>query len=297
MSNSGISGQDSSFLAARTEHPKQFLDRVIIAVHHALLQWNDRVIRDGDVLGADLGAAFGDVAVADALGFLELRQAILGIEGMHFEGGTVDEESRPDEFVMLVVIAQHVTNILAQETFDALAEFLDAIHVGLRHPPCAVGVIRLARLEFPDPFFDREIPGDVGDQIADGGKRLHGFDGHRLGEIQLVEAGHAHELRFAVDLGRAGTALAGLAVPAAGQVVGLGGLDLVDGIEDDHAFGDLRLVIDHFAAGRVSAPDGERRRLGRGIHGYFISSIIALSSAGISFTGSRRIFISPPGLQ
>ncbi len=43
-------------------------------------------------------------------------------------------------------------------------------------------------------------------------------------------------------LGRAGAALAGLAVPAAGQIIGVLSLNLVHGIEDDHAFGDTSVV-------------------------------------------------------
>ena len=62
-----------------------------------------------------------------------------------------------------------------------------------------------------------------------------------------VHAGHAHEPGLAVDLGGAGAALAGLAIPAAGQVVGLRRLDLVDGVEDDHALADVGLVVLKFA--------------------------------------------------
>jgi hypothetical protein len=42
----------------------------------------------------------------------------------------------------------------------------------------------------------------------------------------------------AVDLGRARSALAGLAVPPDSQIVGLLGLYLMDGIEHDHLFRD-----------------------------------------------------------
>ena len=54
----------------------------------------------------------------------------------------------------------------------------------------------------------------------------------------------------AVDFRRAGAALAGLAIPAAGEVVGLRRLDLVDGVEHDHAFGDFRGVIHELPAAR-----------------------------------------------
>ena len=52
----------------------------------------------------------------------------------------------------------------------------------------------------------------------------------------------------AVDFRRARAALAGLAIPAAREVVRLLRLDFVDDIEHDHAFGDFRGVIHEFAA-------------------------------------------------
>ena len=77
-----------------------------------------------------------------------------------------------------------------------------------------------------------------------------------------VETGHAHQARQAVDFRRARAAFAGLAIPATGEVVGLRRLDLVDGIEHDHPFGDFGRVILEFAALRVAAPDPERGSLG-----------------------------------
>jgi hypothetical protein len=44
---------------------------------------------------------------------------------------------------------------------------------------------------------------------------------HRLIEIELAQPRHAHQLGHAVDFGRARAALARLAVPAHGQIVGL----------------------------------------------------------------------------
>ena len=60
---------------------------------------------------------------------------------MHLERGGVDEEARADELVVLVVIAQDVADVLAQEALDALAEFLHAIDV----VPAASATCRRAR--------------------------------------------------------------------------------------------------------------------------------------------------------
>ena len=41
-------------------------ERIVELIHHALLQRNDRVVGDLDFFRTHLGAALGDVAVADA---------------------------------------------------------------------------------------------------------------------------------------------------------------------------------------------------------------------------------------
>ena len=74
--------------------------------------------------------------------------------------------------------------------------------------------------------------------------------------------GHAHQPRPAVDLRAARPALAGLAVPADGEVAGLGGLEPVDDVEDDLALVHLHGVV---AAGRRrrrrrARPGTSRRR-------------------------------------
>src|SRR6202171_2450041 len=53
---------------------------------------------------------------------------------------------------------------------------------------------------------------------------------------ELVSARFAHEPRPAIDLSAARTALGGFAVPSAGEVVREVRLDVMDGVEDDHAF-------------------------------------------------------------
>ena len=78
---------------------------IVELVHHALLQRDDRVVGDGDVLRANLGTALGDVAQANAVGLLELRHAVLGVERVHLQRGGVNEEARSDEFVVLVMVA------------------------------------------------------------------------------------------------------------------------------------------------------------------------------------------------
>src|SRR5262245_5723357 len=56
-----------------------------------------------------------------------------------------------------MMVTQDVTDILAQEAFDALAKFLDAVDVRLRHPPRAVGGVRRSRPELLDFFLRAKV--------------------------------------------------------------------------------------------------------------------------------------------
>ena len=79
--------------------------------------------------------------------FFRSADAILRIERMHFERRGVDQKARADELLVLVMLAQNVAHVLAQEALDALAEFLHAVHVHLLHAPRAVRRVGRARLE------------------------------------------------------------------------------------------------------------------------------------------------------
>ncbi len=240
-------------------------------------------------LRADLRATLGDVAVAHAVGGAQLRQPVLGVERMHLERGHVDEEPRADELVLLVVIAQHVADVLAQKALDTLAEFLHAVDIRLLHAPGAVRRVRRPRLERLDLLLDLVVPGHIGHEVFDVRKRPHRLDGHRLIERQLVQPRHAHEARIPVDLGRTRAALAGLAVPAARQIGGLRRLDGVDGVEHDHAFADLGGEVLELPLAPGPSPDAERR----GGHGYLFSSMTCLSSSGSGGIGTCVTFIAP----
>src|SRR5262249_55033757 len=102
-----------------------------------------------------------------------------------------------------------------------------------------------------------EVPRDVRDQVLDDREGAHGLDRDRLAGRHLAHAGHAHETGQAVDLGRAGAALARLAVPPDREVVGLLGLDLVDHVEDVHAGRRLGPVLDVLALAAGAAPDAQ----------------------------------------
>ena len=208
--------------------------------------------------GQTLVQHFVMLQIADAVRLLEFRQAVLGVERVHLQRGGVNEKARTDELIVLVMVAQDVADVLAEKTFDALAELLHAVDVRLLHAPRAVRCIGRAGLNFLIFFLTRKFHETSVTRSRMLGNARIGSIVTGLSSRHLVQPRHAHELRHAVDFRRAGAAFAGLAIPAAGEVVGLLGLDLVDDIEHDHAFGDFGRVIHEFAAAvGVAAPDSK----------------------------------------
>src|ERR1700704_4936841 len=216
------------------ELPQQPDDGIEELVGHPLLERDDPVVGDMDVLGTDLGAALGDVAEAAARRVLDVGRAVHRVQRVHVEAGQLDEEARPRErALVLLVIADHVTDVLAQEALDALVEFLDAIDVLLHHPVGPVG-LRWLDAQRRHLFGLLVIVGDVGDEVADGREAADRRHRDRFALLEEIHPRHAHEAGLAVDLGAARAALAGLAVPAHREVGGLRGLDAVDEGEAHH---------------------------------------------------------------
>src|SRR5665213_1534672 len=84
----------------------------------------------------------------------------------------------------LGLIAQDVTDVLAQKALDALSHLLGTIDVALIKPPLPVGT----RLERGDRLVDAIVPRNVGNQIADPRKRLERLHEYRFLAIQLLKA-------------------------------------------------------------------------------------------------------------
>src|SRR5262249_58003927 len=105
--------------------------RIVEAVHDALLERDDRVVRDVDAFRAHLAAALRDVAESDARRVLHEAHPVLAVDRMHLERRDAHEEPWPGELVLELVRAQHVADVLAEEAFDALPELLGSIDVAL----------------------------------------------------------------------------------------------------------------------------------------------------------------------
>src|SRR5438477_170240 len=114
------------------ERFQQSAQRIIKLVHDSFLERDDGVVRDRDVFGTNFRATLGDVAEADAVSFFQFFRSILSIERMHLQRGDINQVARANELVVLVMFAQNVAHILAQETLDALAKFFHAVDVFLR---------------------------------------------------------------------------------------------------------------------------------------------------------------------
>src|SRR5207302_10744392 len=180
-----------------------------------------------------IGARRRDAGTATAQLLPEQPTPQSTVHGLPLQSRDAHKKARPRELFLLVVLAQYVANVLAETTFDALAELLDAVHVSLVDFPFGVR----PRLEGENPLVDAEIPGDVGDQILDERKRLHRQDGDGLVQGQGVHARLASEPRTSVYFSRARTALSCFAVPAHCQVGSEVALDVVQRIQNDHARG------------------------------------------------------------
>src|SRR5207237_9407308 len=109
-----------------SEAPGDGADRVEVDVRGALLQRDDGVVGDPDVLGAHLGAALGDVAHAHAGFMAKQLAAVQRVLGLHLQAGHPHHEAGAVEGVLPTVVAQDVTDVLAQEALDALAELDDS---------------------------------------------------------------------------------------------------------------------------------------------------------------------------
>src|SRR2546425_5819047 len=270
------------FALETAELAEQPDDGVEEVVRHPFLERDDRVVRDVDLLGADFRAALRDVAEPDARGLPYELRAVERIERVHVQARQLDEEPRPREgALVLLVVPDDVADVLAEEALDALVELLDAIDVLLHHP---VAAVRLGRLE--PQRRDRpgllEVVRDVGHEVADDREGADGRYGDGPAVLEEIHPRHAHQPWLAVDLGAAGAALAGLAVPPAREGLRLRGLNAVNDVQDDHPLVEVHAVVVHLAAPSVAPEHPHRRR-----RHYLRSWKRALSSSGICGSGSR----------
>ena len=72
----------------------------------------------------------------------QVLDPVLGVERVHLQRRDVHQKPRADELVVLVVLAQDVADVLAEEALDALPELLHPVDVRLIHPPGPVRRVR-----------------------------------------------------------------------------------------------------------------------------------------------------------
>src|SRR5215471_8641854 len=144
--------------AIGSKHSEQSRQWVEEAIHNTLLQGNDGVVGDGDVLRTHLGATFCNVAQPDAVLRSQFGGAICLVQWMHFQRRRINQETRPDELVVHVMLTKHVAHVLAKVTLNAFAKLLDAIDIRLRHAPGPVRSVWTAWLEFRYALFHIIVP-------------------------------------------------------------------------------------------------------------------------------------------
>ena len=99
------------------------------------------------------------------------------VVGVHIEVSQLDHLARAVEDVLAVMVAQDVAHVLAQETLDALAELLYAVHVYLLHDERPGGIC--SRCERRDPGRHPVVPRNVRHQVFDERESLYGVNSDR----------------------------------------------------------------------------------------------------------------------
>jgi hypothetical protein len=232
---------------------KEHGERVVKFVHHALLEWDDGIVRDSNLLGTNFRTTFGYIAETEAELILEQASAVAAVERMHFEAGDSNEEAWTGELFLFVVFAKDVTDVLAEKTFDALTELLHAVDIELGNFPFD----SLARFERGDFPVDTVIPGNVGDKIFDSREGFHGQDGDGLVLREVVHTCFASQTGTAVDFGGAGATLPCFAVPADGEVRREMSLDVVKRVENDHSRSDGHAIVHGLSAAGIPTKDAQ----------------------------------------
>src|SRR5713101_2968362 len=172
---------------------------------------------------------------------------------MHFEAGDSNEEARAGELFLLVVVAKDVAHILAEKAFDAFSKLLDAVDIELGDFP----LHPLAGFESRDFAVDTVVPGNVGDKVFDSGKGFHGEDGDGLVLREIVHARFASQARAAIDFRGAGAALPCFAVPTDGEIGSAVPLNVMEGVEDNHARRDGDGVVHGLSGVRITTENAQ----------------------------------------
>src|SRR5690606_30638286 len=103
------------------------------------------------------------------------------------------------------------------------------------------------------------VVGHIGDEVTHHRERAHRRHGDDLVLAEGRQPRHTQQARPTVDLRRAGTAFARLAIPPYGQIRRLGGLQSVDQVEHDLTLVGLDGVVPQFTGPVIPTPDPQFR--------------------------------------
>src|SRR6476659_9043871 len=271
-------------LFSKPENPEQSFQGIIESVHDSFFKRNNGVVCNGNIFGANLRTAFGDITITNPIHFFQILQTVFHIKRVHFKCSGINEESRTDEFIMKLVFTQHMTHVLAKEAFNTFTKFLDTVDIFLGHTPCPIRVIRFAGFKLLYLLLYSKIPGHISYQVFDQWKRLHRLQQHRFIQWQITEAGHAHQFRHPIDLSGTRATFPRLAIPPNSEVVCHLSLNTVYSVQYNHPFGNLNGIVFKPLIRRITAQYSECCYWHKFV--YFISSMICLRSGLISLMGS-----------
>ena len=166
------------------------------------------------MFGANFGAALGDVAHTKTVFLLGSALSIAqGIQGMHIKFSDSNEETRAREgLLILLVVADYMASILAEEALNALTELLAPFNIDLFHTRLAGFQIRWWRISRNfHRFF--VIEGDICNEISNDWECSKWGHGDCLALFKHIHSGHTRKARLTVDFHRTGTAFTSLAIP------------------------------------------------------------------------------------
>ncbi len=151
------------------------------------------------MLRANLGTAFGNIAVTYTGLFSQKFFSVLGVKRVHFELRYFYQHTRTEEFILFIVVSENMAHVLAQVTFDAFPKFLASFHVLLIHCPFGIFCGREGRYFLSGLI----VPGNIRHEVLDYWEGFYRIDGYGLIERQAVHTGFTCKCGHAVHLGAA----------------------------------------------------------------------------------------------
>src|ERR1700722_11834511 len=118
-----MSWRPPSSLSSRSpDLPHKHQQRIIVLIHHPLLQRNNGVIGDVNILRTHLRAALRNVAESQPQLLLQYARPRNSVKRMHLQRSRTHKETRPSKLLLFAMLPQNMTHILTKKALNALAK-------------------------------------------------------------------------------------------------------------------------------------------------------------------------------